>query len=1001
MRVVRNTLCAVVAGLLSPLAAAEAVPRAPFNSEKAPGGPMPAARVAAEMALPPGFRCTVFAAEPDVAQPIAMASDARGRLWVAENYTYAERPVGFSEALRDRILIFDDHDNDGRFDRRTVFFDRAQRLTSLEIGAGGVWALCPPQLLFIPDRNQDDVADGEPEVVLDGFDALKAQHNIANGLRWGPDGWLYGRQGILGHSLIGAPGTLAENRVPLNVGIWRFHPRTRVFEVVAAGTTNPWGMDWDAHGEAFFINTVIGHLWHLIPGAHYRRMFGDDPTPNVYEVIEQHADHVHWASGETWTDVRKGVSAATAAQGGGHAHTGLLVYQGGQWPAAWQGRVLTINFHGRRINVERLERDGSGFVGRHEPDAFFFPDPWFRGIDLLAAPDGGVYVSDWSDTGECHDLDGVHRTSGRIYKLCYGEPAARDGFDLTSRSAVELARLQRSANDWLARQSRRVLADRAAAGAVLDDAHRELERMAAPGNDTVHRLRALWALRVSGAPLHRVLRDGLEDRDEAVRAWAVRLITDERPLALAADDLDRLVRLAKNDSSARVRLVLASAVSRLPFPQRIRLAAPLLAHREDANDHNLPKLLWYGLSGLAEARDPGFVRLIAGAQIPLVQRFGARQLAEDIDASPDPVDALLRAVAGQGSREAGVAVLDGIAEALAGRRTAPAPASWTSLRATFTAMADDRLTRRLRELDALFGDGRALEELRGLALDATADGRQRRDALQALIDARVERLRELCEQLLPVNGLAATAASGLALDADPAIAGKLLAAWPRFDATEKPRIMSVLVSRPAWAGQVLDAMAQGRIPRASLTAFHARQIRAYHDNALTERLKTVWGEVPDESEKGRLAAMEQWQTRFTPAILAKADREKGRGVFRALCAPCHTLNGEGGQLGPDLSGAARDNLNYLLENVLFPSALVADEYRLTTLTLKDGRVLAGMIRSRSARTLRLQTMTDLITVATEDLLKEAPQAASLMPPGLIEAVPADDARDLIAYLMTK
>ena len=141
------------------------------------------------MTLLDGFQATLFAAEPDVHQPIALATDGRGRLWVAENYTYAERPTNFDERMRDRIVILEDVDGDGRFDNRTVFWDQGRRLTSVEIGHGGVWVLDAPNLLFIPDADKDDVPDGEPVVMLDGWDDSAARHTIVNGLRWGPDGW--------------------------------------------------------------------------------------------------------------------------------------------------------------------------------------------------------------------------------------------------------------------------------------------------------------------------------------------------------------------------------------------------------------------------------------------------------------------------------------------------------------------------------------------------------------------------------------------------------------------------------------------------------------------------------------------------------------------------------------------------------------------------------------------------------------------------------------------
>ena len=166
----------------------------------------------ARVTVPDGFKVSLFAAEPDVQQPIAMATDERGRLWVAENYTYAERETNFETKLKDRIVILEDSNDDGEFDKRTVFWDQASKLTSIEVGLGGVWALCAPDLLFIPDRDRDDLPDSEPVVMLTGWDDDRVRHNIVNGLRWGPDGWLYGRHGILTTSLVGAPETAPEHR---------------------------------------------------------------------------------------------------------------------------------------------------------------------------------------------------------------------------------------------------------------------------------------------------------------------------------------------------------------------------------------------------------------------------------------------------------------------------------------------------------------------------------------------------------------------------------------------------------------------------------------------------------------------------------------------------------------------------------------------------------------------------------------------------------------------
>lgn len=396
----------------------------PFNTEKTPGGPMPAAEAAKTMELPPGFKCEVFAAEPDVQQPIAMAWDARGRLWIAECYTYAENPDRWNLTQRDRILIFEDKDNDGHFDKRTVFWDQGQRLTSIEIGYGGVYALCAPNLYFIADKNGDDVPDGSPEVLLDGFNFKTIGHNVVNGLKWGPDGWLYVRHGITDTSAIGAPGTPQDKRVKINCGMFRYHPTRHAVEVVLNGGTNSWGHDWDANGELFWINTVIGHVWHGIPGSYTDRMFGTHLNPHVYETLPMIGDHWHFDKGnEKWSDLRdKPMSGVTDGLGGGHAHVGCVIYNGGAWPDEYKGKIFMGNLHGHRINMDILERQGCGFVAKHGKDFMKAKDTWFRAIDLSTGPDGNVFVIDWSDAGECHDNDGIHRTSGRIYKIVYGEP---------------------------------------------------------------------------------------------------------------------------------------------------------------------------------------------------------------------------------------------------------------------------------------------------------------------------------------------------------------------------------------------------------------------------------------------------------------------------------------------------------------------------------------------------------------------------------------------------
>ena len=450
--------------------------------------PVPPQEAAGRMKLPEGFQATLFAGEPDVVQPIALTTDDRGRLWVVECLSYPDwKPEG-----RDRIVIFEDRDGDGAFDSRKVFYDKGANFTGLELGFGGVWVTATPNLLFIADRDGDDVPDSEPVVLLDGWD-LKAKHNVFNGLIWGPDGWLYGCNGILSNSRVGKPGTPDEKRTALNCGVWRYHPLRKTFEYVASGTTNPWGLDFDDYGQMFITNCVIKHLFHVTPGGHYSRMFGQDLTPHVYGLIESCADHIHWAGGP-WQDSR-GNKPEHDQPGGGHAHAGAMIYLGDNWPDAYRNSLLTCNIHGNRLNRDLLEPHGSGYVAHHGSDFLLANDLWFRGLGVQCGPDGGVYVSDWTDTGECHDYDHVDRTNGRIFKITYGK-AAPVNVNIARLSDEELVRLQLHKNDWFVRHARRVLHERAATGRLAATTQPALLKIIEEHPDPTRRLRALWTLHV-------------------------------------------------------------------------------------------------------------------------------------------------------------------------------------------------------------------------------------------------------------------------------------------------------------------------------------------------------------------------------------------------------------------------------------------------------------------------------------------------------------------------
>lgn len=928
------------------------------NERDADARPMSAGEAVSSLQLPDGFTASVFAAEPDVQNPIAMAWDDRGRMWVAENFTYSDRSQRFDLTLRDRVLIFEDTNQDGAADSRRVFTDKVQMLTSVEVGRGGVWLMCPPRLLFIPDADGDGTPDGPARVVLDGFSVAKDNyHNFANGLRWGPDGWLYGRCGHSCPGRLGVPGTLDPQRVPIDGGIWRFHPEREVVEVLCHGTVNPWGHDWDQHGELFFINTVIGHVWHVLPGSHFRESFGESRNPDVYERLDTIADHYHFDTTGKWSESRDGKANDL---GGGHAHIGMMICQLDHWPSRYHNRLFTLNMHGRRANVERLVRRGAGYVAQHEPDFLVAADPFFRGIDMRIGPDGNAYVIDWSDTGECHEHTGVHRTSGRIFRISY--PGAGESFAFSKPMCL--------ARDGI--------------------------------------LSRLWRRYQAGETDPGTLRGLLNHPDEHVRAWAIRLLTDFWPLdtaegplpdAVYPDDprtLTALRKTANTDESGLVHLVLASTLQRMAPQHRAAIARELVGRVEHADDPTLPALVWFGLVPLGRENPDALVEIASECAWPDTIRRITRFLAKRIERKPAPIDRLLTAML---DRPADIqqAVLAGLVEAFDGRRRVVEPESWRKF-AAVDSLRDRGAT--IRELSTLFGDGRAMEEIRAIVADRGADLPTRRTALRTVIAARPADLREVCESLLSVRGVNGVAAEGLALFSDPDV-GRLLAKnYRRFHPDDRPKVLEILVSRPVFAKQLLELVGSGKSPIrvADITPFHARQIDAHGDETLRKQLRSTWGDLRATPAERQLQ-IARLRESLTDKSLRKADLSRGRRLFTRSCAQCHRLFGDGAQIGPDLTGAQRTNLDYLLQNVVDPSAVVGKDFRMTTVVTSDGRSFSGLLVSRDQETLVLQTQNKRHTIAAEDIDDLVESEQSAMPDGLLQGLDPDRIRDLFAYLM--
>lgn len=993
-----------------------------------PPAPVPIDQVAAKMKVPDGFRVTLFAGEPDVVQPIAFTFDDRGRMWVAECLSY---PKWTKDGTgRDRIVILEDTDGDGVHDKRKVFADNLANLSGLEYGFGGVFICSLPTLKFIPDRNGDDIPDGPAETVLDGWDE-NCRHNVFNGLAWGPDGWLYGLNGILSRSLVGPPGAPPEKRKYIDCGVWRYHPTRRDFEPFAFGTTNPWGLDWDDYGEMFITNCVIKHLFHVVPGGHYERMFGADPNPHAYGLMQSCADHIHWAGGH-WTDSRGAVGAHSDA-GGGHAHSGCSVYLGDNFPEKYRNNVFMCNIHGNRLNRDRLERKGSSYVAHHEKDFLFANDPWHRGLVVKYGPDGGLYVADWCDTGECHNYEVADVTNGRIVKVMYDggtrlpfRSPLNQPFDLAKQSDAELVALALHRNDWIVRHARRLLQERAAAGSLQGDTTERLRKLFREQQDETRKLRALWALYAVAPDDDDSLLAALQSGLENVTAWGVTLSLDHRHDFQGREKIGReFLRLASPRLGGGggaggggvggagvvirgdvVRRHLASAVTRLKpdDPFRVDVTFNLLKRRSDSAT---ALMNWYAAEGLitADRKPPaqGIAVEMLNMGVGFSNFIARRAVLKAAQETPGGLTALLNELVRIAEENAkvnsvrGADVLDGIAAALQGKRNIAAPPNWFACYKTFSESGFTNNISSARRLAVLFGDKYVLDQLRAVALDSRSKTVERQEALGLLVDHRSKTLPPTLIALLDDDALRGDALRGLAAFDDPTAAEAVLARFAKLNDAEKTDALQTLASRPSYGLALLDAVEAGRIDRRDVPTGVAVQLAGLKNKTVAERLATVWGTVRPTSEARKQQAVRLKQV-LSPAAVAAADAKHGRALFTKSCAACHKLFGEGGKIGPELTGSQRANVDYVLENVLDPSAKVGRLYQVTILELADGRVVQGVVTEENDLSLTVQTANEQLVIAKSEIDQRQQTPLSLMPDGLFDKLNDEEIRDLMAYL---
>ncbi|AMV37764.1 PVC-type heme-binding CxxCH protein [Planctomyces sp. SH-PL62] len=958
----------------------------------APGAKAPAPT---SFQVPDDLAVDLAAAEPIVRQPLHLSFDERGRLWVVQ-YAQYPHPAGLKMLSRDgvwrvaydkvpvpppnhvrgldRITIHEDVDGDGAYDRHKTFVEGLNLATSVARGRGGVWVLNPPYLLFYPDRDGDDVPDGDPEVHLQGF-GLEDTHSIANSLTWGPDGWLYAAQGSTVSGRVSRPG-LDDGREPVrSLGqlIWRYHPEQRRYEIFAEGGGNAFGVEVDAKGRIY-----SGHNggdtrgFAYVQGGYFQKGFDKHgPLSNPYTFGY--------------------FPAMTHGRTPRFTHD-FAIYEGGRFPEKYQGALFGVAPLLNHVVISELSPEGSTFRTRDVGLAMSTTEPQFRPVDVTLGPDGFLHVADWYDEYVSHLRNNAGLVSvdtGRIYRI-RPRDAKPTGplLDLGRLSSPELVDRLDDPNRWVRQTALRLIGDRKDAGLA------PLLRRRIESTTGQSALESLWALNLVGGLDEPSTLAAIRHDDPYVRSWAIRLACDDGEVS--REIASGLVATAETEPRVEVRSQLASSARRLPTPDALAIVDRLMTRGEDATDPHVPLLIWWAVEAkvgtdpeavLAMFRDrEAWEAPIAVSTIQerLMRRFAAAGGRKDLDACVR----LLEAAPGP---EHVARLMTGLEAAYLGRSTAGLP---------------PRLADALEQhggSSIVLGLRRAKPEAVAEALRALGDpGGDREKPLQylrVLGEVRIDACRPAILELArtsPVNPLRSAALSALAVYDDPEIADEVMKMYTSLPDDVLASAWSLLASRRAWAATFLDAAVDGRVDARAVPREVVDRFRALKDPKVDELAVRAFGPAPSDAP----ADLKERMAKFAGVARSGGGTPKaGRAIFQERCERCHTLFGKGGNVGPELTTFRRDDLDSLLLAVVDPSAEVREGYVAYTLATTDGRVLTGVRADEDPHVVVLRCPDgEERTIAREDVEAFEPSKTSIMPPGLLDDLTDDQVRDLFSYL---
>jgi putative membrane-bound dehydrogenase-like protein len=968
--------------------------------ESSVAGPLSPQAELATFRLPKGFRAELVASEPSVVDPVAMAFDENGRLFVAEMRGYPNRGVATGHITSGRIKLLEHPDADGYYEHCTIFADNLRFPTSVLPWKGGLIAAVAPDIVFFEDTDGDGKSDRKRTLYTD-FNLENIQQ-LVNSLQWGLDNWVYGCGGYNGGTVRSAekpdiPPVALKGR-----GI-RFHPELPgSLEPTSGG--GQFGLAPDAW-ERWFTATNNQHLRHIVLPDHYLRR---NPFLSVPEVALDIPDHgaackVHRISPfEPWRvertrrrregpDSQRFPSTELVAGGYITSACSPVVYEATLFPEEYRGNTFVCDPANNVVHRDVLVEKGATFVARRaeaEREFLASTDTWFRPVNLTIGPDGALYILDFyreaienpvslpEDIKRKLNLES--RGRGRIWRVVPEGPAPLPKIALAKLKTEDLVKYLDDSNIWWRLTAQRLLVERQDRTAIP-----ALEKLAAGSTHREGRAHALWTLDGLNSLAEGLVERALGDPDPEIREQSLRL-ADCR--LKSSPRLQGAVAALAEDPSPRVRFQLALTLGEADAPLFVPALAKIARH--DAADS------WTQLAVLSSARhsavtllemllhDKEFAGLADAGRIKFASQLGALVGASGKDES---LVQTLRVLQGlkQMSDAWRIAVLGGLGE---GRQNSRRPlASLWSESASPTR-------------DALAGVRPLFENAAATARDSKAAGGERAAAARLLAFGppalALEALKGLLDPQSPPQ-LQLAAVRALSLQMHPDIAAALLAQWKTYSPTLRREVIEALFAREDRLRQLLDAMADNRVPPGQLEPARLDRLRKHPNPNLRERARAILGRLAVSDRRNVLSA-------YRPALDLPADAVRGKAVFKKTCATCHRLENEGTEVGPDLLSALRNKTREtLLTDILDPSREVDPRYVEYIVTNKAGRVFTGMIASETASSIilrRAERAEDVLLRADIDTMQAT--GKSLMPEGLEMQLGKHEVADLIAYLQS-